>query len=94
MTAPSGYLRKLREEQALRRLGVANALRETPDATNIELARIFGVTRDTIAQDRRMLVDTLNRESLTETGKLRDELCQELIAMKAEVEKHRKQGKL
>ena len=39
-------------------------------------------------------MDTLNRESLTETGKLRDELCQELIAMKAEVEKHRKQGKL
>jgi hypothetical protein len=94
MTAPSQYLRDLREEQTSRRLGVAKALRETPDATNIELAKVFGVSRNTIAEDRVAIMEQMTKSTLTETELLRAEMVTKLEALEAEVQKHRKDGKL
>jgi hypothetical protein len=73
MTAPSSYLRTLREGQTSRRLGVAKVLRETPDATNIELAKIFDVDRDTIAEDRKFLMSQVNQDTKTEMQLYRDD---------------------
>lgn len=67
MTAPASYLRELREQRTSRRLGVAKVLRETPNATNVGLGKIFGVNRDTIAEDRKYLMSLTNNEALTET---------------------------
>jgi len=94
MTAPSQYLRDLREQQTSRRLGVAKALRETPDATNIELAKVFDVSRNTIAEDRKAIMEEMTKSTLTETELLRAEMVTKLEALEAEVEKHRKDGKL
>lgn len=94
MTAPSGYLRTLRESQASRRLGVAKALRETPDATDIELAAIFCVSRNTIAEDRQALMEQLTKTATTEMELLREDLRQKLESYEKEVELHRKDGKL
>lgn len=94
MTAPSQYLRDLREQRESRRLGVAKALRETPNATNIELAKTFGVTRDTIAEDRKAIVEQLKKETITETEALRAEMVQKLEHLNTELELHRKSGKL
>jgi len=94
MTAPSQYLRDLREQQTSRRLGVAKALRDTPDATNIELAKIFGVNRDTIAEDRKAIMEEMTKSTLTETELMRAEMVAKLESLEAEVQKHRKDGKL
>ncbi len=94
MTAPTQYLRDLREQQTHRRLGVAKYLRESPTATNVELAKMFGVTRDTIALDRKALMEQLKQSTMTETERLRAELVQKLDGLVGEVEKHRKDGKL
>jgi hypothetical protein len=94
MTAPTQYLRDLREQQTHRRLGVAKALRESPTATNVDLAKMFGVTRETIALDRRFLMEQLKLSTMTETERLRDEMVTKLDGLVGEVEKHRKDGKL
>jgi hypothetical protein len=94
MTAPSQYLRDLREQRESRRLGVAKALRETPNATNIELAKVFGVTRDTIAQDRKAIVEQLKAKTMDETEALRADMVQRLESLNKELELHRKDGKL
>src|ERR1700733_11635001 len=94
MTAPSQYLRDLREQQASRRLGVAKVLRDNPDATNIELAKIFDVTRDTIACDRKANMEQLHKSTLDETEAMRFEMVQRLEALNKELELHRKDGKL
>jgi hypothetical protein len=72
MTPPSGHLRRLREQRESRRLGVAKVLRETPNATNVELAKVFGVNRDTIQEDRQHLMTLAKNETLTETQLYRD----------------------
>jgi hypothetical protein len=68
----SGHLRKRQEQQASRRLGVAKVLRETPTATNVELARVFDVDRDTIAEDRKYLMALTKNEAVTETQLYRE----------------------
>src|SRR5580698_6756464 len=73
VTAPAAHLRKLREGQASRRLGVAKVLRETPNATDIELARIFDVSRNTIAEDRKAIMGLVNNETQTEMQLYRDD---------------------
>lgn len=94
MTAPSEYLRNLREQRESRRLGVAKALRDTPTATNIELAKVFGVTRDTIAEDRKAIVEQLKLNTLTETEQLRADMVGRLESLNTELELHRRDGKL
>ena len=94
MTAPSGYLRGLREQQTARRLRLVKALRETPDATNVQLARMFGVSRNTIQLDREAIMQQLVASTKTESELLRAEMVQKLDGLVAEVEKHRKDGKL
>jgi hypothetical protein len=94
MTAPTQYLRDLREHQTHRRLAVAKALRENPTATNIELAKMFGVTRETIALDRLAIMENLKQRTMTETELLRAEMVEKLDGLVGEVEKHRKDGKL
>jgi hypothetical protein len=68
----NGHLRKRQEQQASRRLGVAKILRETPSATNVELARVFDVDRDTIAEDRKYLMTLTKNEAVTETQLYRE----------------------
>lgn len=94
MTAPSQHLRDLREQRESRRLGVAKALRETPNATNMELAKVFGVSRNTIAEDRTAIVEQLKRNTLTETEQLRQDMLKRLEHLDGEIQLHRKGGKL
>lgn len=94
MTAPSQYLRDLREQRESRRLAVVRALRETPNATNIELAKVFGVTRDTIREDRKAIVEQLKNNTLNETELMRAEMQGRLENLMVELELHRKDGKL
>jgi hypothetical protein len=101
MTAPSGYLRSLSghlrkrlEEQTARRLSLAKALREAPDATNVQLATMFGVSRNTIQLDREAIMEQLQNATKNETELLRDGLVKKLEGLIAEVELHRKDGKL
>ncbi len=86
--------RTQREQAALRRLDVAKALRENPDVTNIELAEMFDVDRDTIAADRKALMEQLANSSTNELELLRDDLRLKLEKLEEEVELHRKDGKL
>src|SRR6266436_5768113 len=94
MTAPSGFLRDLREKRTSRRLGVAKALRETPDATNIQLAKVFDVSRNTISEDRKAIMEQMTQSTVTETELLWTEMVKKLAGLVVEVEKHRKDGKL
>jgi hypothetical protein len=94
MSAPTTYLRQKREEAARRRLELAKLLRDDPDATNIQLAKALNVNRDTIALDRKVLVEQITKSTLTETELMRAEMVTELEGLKDEVEKHRKDGKL
>lgn len=94
MTAPIGYLRMKREGTARRRLELAKMLRQDPSATNIELAKALNVNRDTIALDRKALIEMVKNDAKSETELLRGEMVEELESLKVEVEKHRKDGKL
>ena len=86
MTAPASYLRDLREQRESRRLGVAKVLRETPNATNVELAKVFGVNRDTIQEDRKFLMTQVNQEALSETQLYRDDQLTRITAKWDEIE--------
>lgn len=94
MTAPSTYLRRMREGADRRRLELSRLLRDNPKATNIELAKALNVNRDTIALDRKALMEMIRNDAKTETELLRGEMVQELEGLKGEVERHRKDGKL
>lgn len=86
MTAPTAYLRELREQRTSRRLGVAKVLRETPSATDIELAKIFRVDRHTIGEDRKFLMSQLNQSALTETQMYREDQLTRVAEKWAEIE--------
>jgi hypothetical protein len=94
MSAPSHHLRTLRENAARRRLELAKLLRDDPKATNIQLAKALNVNRDTIALDRKVIMEQLQNDARTETEQLRAKLVGELEELKFEVEQHRKQGRL
>jgi hypothetical protein len=94
MSAPTTYLRQKREEAARRRLELAKLLRDDPDATNIQLAKALKVNRDTIALDRKVLVEQITKSTLNETEQMRAEMVTKLEALEAEVQLHRKDGKL
>jgi hypothetical protein len=81
-----GPLRARQERQASRRLGVAKVLRETPSATNVELAKMFDVDRDTIAEDRKFLMSQVNQEAKTEFQQWRDEHIAELQELRTKLE--------
>jgi hypothetical protein len=86
VTAPTTHLRKLREQRDSRRLGVAKVLRETPNATDIELAKIFDVSRNTVAQDRKYLMTLVKNEALTETQLYREDQLTRITAKWNEIE--------
>lgn len=94
MSGPSQYVRQKREEATRRRLELARLLREQPTITNIASAKRLGVNRDTIALDRKAIMEQVKNDTKTETELLRDGMVQELESLKAEVEQHRKNGKL
>jgi hypothetical protein len=91
MTAPAQYLRDLREQRESRRLGVVKALRDTPTATNIELSKVFGVSRNTIAEDRQAIMEQLTQSTLSETEQLRAAMVTRLEKLDGEIERHRLQ---
>lgn len=88
------YLRERREAREERRLELAKLLRENPAATNVDLAKILNVTRDTIALDRKVLMEQLQSDTKSETEKMREEMLQQFETLQQEVELHRKDGKL
>lgn len=94
MSAPTTYLRQKREEASRRRLELAKMLRDDPKATNKQLAKALHVNRDTIALDRKVIMEELTKSTLTQTEVMRAEMVEELKDLKDEVEKHRKDGKL
>jgi hypothetical protein len=94
MTAPTAYLRQLREGAARRRLELSRLLRDNPAATNKELAKTLGVNRDTIALDRKVIMEELQKSTLTETEQLRSEMVTKLEDLNNELERHRRDGKL
>ena len=87
-------IRNDREARARRRLELAKQLRDDPKATNIALAKVLNVTRNTITEDRKAIMEQMTKSTLTETELLRADMVKEFEALKAEVEKHRKDGKL
>ena len=86
MTAPTGYLRDLREQQTTRRLQLARLLRDDPKATNVELAKTLGVNRDTIALDRKAIMEEMTKNTFTETELMRAEMVNKLESLEAEVQ--------
>jgi|ERR1700728_235104 len=94
MTAPSTYLRQLHEAAARRRLEIARILRDAPATTNKQLAEALNVSRNTIALDRKIMVDDLRNQTRTETELMRAEMVGKLESLNEELEKHRTDGKL
>jgi DNA-binding CsgD family transcriptional regulator len=94
MTAPSTYLRQLYEAAARRRLEVAKLLRDNPAATNKQLAAALNVSRNTISLDRKIMIEDLKNQTLTETELLRQAMVSRLESLNTELELHRKDGKL
>jgi hypothetical protein len=94
MTAPTQYLRDLREQRTARRLEVAKALRDNPSVTNVELGKRFDVTRDTIALDRKNIMEDLRKNTVEQTEALRAEMVTKLEKLNTELELHRRDGKL
>jgi|SRR5450755_456083 len=94
MSGPSNYVREKREAGARRRLELARLLRDDPAATNLALAKALNVSRNTITLDRRMIVDELTKKTMDETELLRADMLQRLEHLHAELELHRRDGKL
>jgi transcriptional antiterminator len=94
MTAPSTYLRQLHEAAARRRFEIAKVLRNNPAATNKQLAAALNVSRNTIALDRKLMIEDLKNQTLTETELLRQAMVAKLESLNTELELHRKDGKL
>ena len=94
MTAPSTYLRQLHEAAARRRLEIAKILRDAPATTNKQLAMALNVSRNTITQDRTIIVEQLKQQTMNETEALRADMMQRLEHLNTELELHRKSGKL
>jgi hypothetical protein len=69
-------------------------LRDNPATTNKQLASALDVNRNTIALDRKIMVDELTKETRTETEQLRAAMVGRLEALNTELELHRKDGKL
>lgn len=96
MSGPSAYTRRrqLLEEQARRRLEIAQILRADPSTTNLQLAEKLNVSRNTIALDRKAIMEELKSKTLDETEELRFAMVQRLERLDVELELHRKGGKL
>ncbi len=94
MSGPSNYVREKREAAARRRLEIAKILRDDPTTTNLALARALNVNRDTIALDRKTIMEQLKQSTLTETEQLRSAMVSRLESLNEELELHRKDGKL
>jgi hypothetical protein len=94
MTAPSGFLRDLREAAARRRFELAKLLRQDSTLTNVQLAAKLNVSRNTVAEDRKVLWDQLVKGTVLESEVIRAGVVQKLLDLKAEVYKHRKDGLL
>jgi len=94
MTLPSQHLRDVREQRDNRRLAVAQALRENPNLTNVQLGDRFNVSRNTIKEDRDALTEQVKQATLTETQLLRARMCDRLEHLNTELELHRRDGKL
>jgi hypothetical protein len=69
-------------------------MREDPKITNVALAKRFDVSRNTIQLDREAIMEQLVASTKTESELLRAEMVKTLDGLVAEVEKHRKDGKL
>ena len=94
MTGPSNYVREKREAAVNRRLQIVKRLKDDPKITNIKLADSLKVSRNTITQDRRAIMETLQKETLTETEQLRAAMVGKLEDLNGELERHRRDGKL
>src|SRR5260370_10369873 len=94
MTQPSNNQRRLLEAATRRRLEIAKMLRTAPTTTNIMLAKALKVSRNTITQDRKALMEQLQTAALTETELLRAEMVGKLEHLNTELELHRTDGKL
>jgi len=94
VSGPSQYVRQKREAAARRRLEIAKMLRDDPTTTNKQLAKVLNVNRDTVALDRKIMVEALHKETQSETELLRADMLQKLESLHHELELHRRDGKL
>ncbi|SPF31610.1 hypothetical protein SBA1_100066 [Candidatus Sulfotelmatobacter kueseliae] len=81
-----GPMRERLEKQTSRREGVAKILRETPSATDLELAKVFEVNRDTIHRDRKYLMQQANQNAVSQFEIWRDEHIAELNKLRESLE--------
>jgi len=81
-----GPMRERLEKQTSRREGVAKILRETPSATDLELAKVFEVNRDTIHRDRKYLMQQANQNAASQFEIWRDEHIAELNKLRESLE--------
>lgn len=94
MSGPSQIVRERREAGARRRLEIAKLLRADPATTNKQLAKALNVNRNTIALDRRIIMEELQKNTLTETELMRAEMVAKLESLNEELELHRDGEKL
>jgi Winged helix-turn-helix DNA-binding len=66
-------IRSDREARARRHLELVKLLRENPNATNIELAEVLNVSRNTIAEDRKFLMSQATNEAQSEMQLYRED---------------------
>ncbi|MGB6476385.1 MAG: hypothetical protein WBF04_20225 [Candidatus Sulfotelmatobacter sp.] len=86
MTFPSARLRTLREEQSRRRLEVARLVRDTPNVTDVELAKALNVSRNTIREDRLALMAEVNQDAKSEFQIWRGEHIEELRVLREQLQ--------
>ncbi|HKV79774.1 MAG TPA: hypothetical protein VJP02_16615 [Candidatus Sulfotelmatobacter sp.] len=75
-------IRSDREARARRHIELARLLRDAPDATNIELAKSLHVSRNTIAEDRKHLMNIVSGEAKTEMVIYREQQLAELVDLR------------
>jgi hypothetical protein len=75
-------------------LEIAKILRDDPTTTNIMLAKALKVSRNTISQDRKLMIEDLKNATLSETEHLRAAMVDKLESLNKELALHRKDGKL
>lgn len=80
------HLRHRREARDARRLELARLIRETPDVTNLELAKALNVSRNTITQDRLAIMELARTETQTEIQLHREDQLTRIAAKWAEIE--------
>lgn len=79
-------IRNDREARVRRHVEIARLLRDDPRYTNVELARMLNVSRNTIAEDRKHLMSVVSNEAKNEMQIYREDQLTRIAAKWDEIE--------